>query len=677
MENFSGGVFPDPFRQHYFPRRDRISLSNPKGVVQMTVDSYLHREGRRLERMGADPRLRRIGRVLGWFAGGFLLSAASLLQSPMPLVMGFAAAIAGWRGLLLGLGGALGYRFYWGTAGEMGFCWILGGLITGLCLGKSRIRRDSPALIPALCGLIPAATGLGFQLMGREIGTMAYLLQVGLGAGSAAVFDRLVRGRDKAALWAAEGMTVLALARTGPLLWMNPGCVAAGILGVSAPFPAAVLAGLALDLAGLCPVPMTAALSALCVVRMIPGIPRWALRLLPGPMYLLVMVIGGKWDLSPLPGLVAGGIISAFLPGMPDMARRRGPMGRVRLRLELAGQVLAQSRILLMESEDPPVDEEALLMRTRERACGGCPNRKHCRIPDRIPKELLHRPLTENTSLPFSCRKPGRMVLEIRRSQEQYRLLRADRERRREYRGAVNQQYLFLSEYLMELAKDLSRRPGGGRSRFTPEVAWASRSREAENGDKFRHFSGPGGSYYLLLCDGMGTGYAAAQEGRTAANLLRKLLTGGYPPRHALESLNSLLILRGRAGAVTVDLVELRLDTGEAVLYKWGAAPSWVARGGGLERIGTGGPPPGLGLTREMEKARRLFLGRGEALILVSDGLDGEKFQSRAAIPPKAAAGELAACILEAGAAEPADDATVAVVRLHRSGSVDIISPTS
>ena len=161
-----------------------------------------------------------------------------------------------------------------------------------------------------------------------------------------------------------------------------------------------------------------------------------------------------------------------LLPGRPDTARRRGRTGMAQLRLEMMSQVLQQTRLLVMEVQEPPIDEEALLKRTRERACGGCPNRKSCHIPGEIPRELLRKPMTENTSLPFPCRKPGRMVLEVRRTQEQYRLLRADRDRRREYRGAVSQQYLFLSGYIQQLSAELPKRHTRLISRFTPEVAW-------------------------------------------------------------------------------------------------------------------------------------------------------------------------------------------------------------
>ena len=631
----------------------------------MTVDSYLHRGQTWVRKVAKDPKLHRAGRVAAYGAAGFLLSAASLGSSPQTFALGLITAFTGWRSLLLALGSGLGYLVFWGRAGILGLVWAFWGGLLALTLGKSRIRQEVSLLFPAFCALIPAMTGLIFQLRGTEIPTLPYLLQVALGAASGGLFAALVKKRENVTLWAAEGIAVLALAQICPVLWLNAGVLSAGMLGTAGAFPAAVLAGLALDLARIGPVPMTAVMGALCVARMIPGIPRWVLRLLPGPVYLLVMVLTGSRAVLPLPALVLGGLLSVCLPGRPDTARRRGRTGLARLRLEMASQVLLQAQSLLTEAQEPPIDEEALLKRTRERACGGCPNRKTCHSPDHIPRELLRRPMTENTSLPFSCRKPGRMALEIRRTQEQYRILRGDRERRREYRGAVSQQYAFLAEYLQQLSQELPKKPNRFVPRFSPEVAWKSRSREPENGDKFRHFSGPNCCHYLLLCDGMGTGWAAAQEARSAADLLQRLLCAGFPAEYALESLNSLLILRGRAGAVTVDLAKIRLDTGEAALYKWGAAPGWVARGGALEKIGTAGPPPGLGLNRGPEKTGKLSLRRGEALILASDGLDGEKFPGLGSIRPTAAAGELAACLLAAGAEGSTDDATVAVVRLH------------
>ena len=189
-------------------------------------------------------------------------------------------------------------------------------------------------------------------------------------------------------------------------------------------------------------------------------------------------------------------------------------------------------------------------------------------------------------------------------------------------------------------------------------------AQEADNGDHCTWFAGTQCRYYVLLCDGMGTGLGAAQEGKTAVSLLRQMLSAGFPAEHALRSLNSLLALRGRAAAVTVDLAEIRLDTGRATVYKWGAAPSILISERLIDKIGTAGPPPGLSVSEGREMVERLSLCRGEVLVLLSDGVDGEVVRRELArhsqLPPE----ELAAEILECGTNGKEDDATVIVIRL-------------
>jgi stage II sporulation protein E len=257
------------------------------------------------------------------------------------------------------------------------------------------------------------------------------------------------------------------------------------------------------------------------------------------------------------------------------------------------------------------------------------------------------------------------MILELRRSQEQLRSLQADRQRQREYRTAVIQQYRFMADYLRQQADILPRREQRVRQRYTPEVTVCSAGREAANGDRCASFRGVGSRHYILLCDGMGTGLGAAQEGQSAMDLLRRMLTAGFPAEHALRSLNALLVLRGRAAAVTMDLAEIHLDSGRVTVYKWGAAPSYLISSGCAEKIGTATPPPGLSVSDGRESMERLSLRRGEMLILVSDGVEVDgalrRVRGLSALPP----GELAAKLLEQGSQEREDDATVAAVRLR------------
>jgi len=322
---------------------------------------------------------------------------------------------------------------------------------------------------------------------------------------------------------------------------------------------------------------------------------------------------------------------------------------------------------LLLETELPPVDEEALVRRAADRACGGCPCRKSCKERDaaaKLPAALLHRPLLDNHDLGMCCKKDARLLLELHRAQEQLRTIRADRDRQQEYRNAVMQQYRFLGEYLQDLSDDLAQRASPPQQWFQPEIAVCSASREGVNGDRCLWFAGVECRYYILICDGMGTGEEAAREGKTAGNLLRKLLSAGFPAEYALRSLNNLCTLQGRAGAVTIDLTELRLDTGRATVYKWGAAPSYIISRGEPVKIGTATPPPGLSVTDGREQVERLSLRRGETLVMLSDGAGGEEVLRQAWISAGEPPGELAARILENSRQEGTDDATVAVVRL-------------
>ena len=633
--------------------------------MMTTIETYVRSGRRSLRKLALDPRVRLGAKVAACFLGGFLLSAGSLANSFLPLSMGLVCALTGWRAVLASVGAIIGYLLFWGTGGQQGVMWSIAGLAAALGLGKRRILDESPLLMSAIAGLIVSATGLAFQILFRDTTTVPqYLLRVLLGAGSAKLFELVRQRRDALADALALGAGVLALSQVAPF-GFPLGYVAAGALGAWGSLPVAALAGLALDLSQLGRVSMTAVLCLSGLARNLPVARNWIRYAAPGAVYILVMQLSGSREYLPFFGLVLGSALAVLLPEPAAPARPRGETGMAQVRLELMAGCLAQTQQLLLQEDGIPIDEEALLLRTQERACSGCPNRKVCtERHSPLPNQLLHSALVETASLSIPCKKPGRLILELRRTQEQYRSLRADRQRQREYRMAVIQQYRFLGDYLQQQADLLPRRTPRLRPRFTPEVTVRTAGREAANGDRCASFSGIGCLHYILLCDGMGTGFGAAQEGQTAIELLRQMLTAGFPAEYALRSVNSMLVLRGRAAAVTMDLAEIRLDSGRVTVYKWGAAPSWLCYGGFAEKIGTVTPPPGLSVAEGRESVQRLSLRRGEVLILVSDGVEVEEAHRRIGgvwdLPP----GEMAAGLLEQGTGRREDDATVAAVRL-------------
>ena len=550
--------------------------------------------------------------------------------------MGLILAMSGWHAAVMSLGAMLGYWVFWGIAGLQGLVWSASGGLLALLLAR-HIPEEQPLIFPAISAFLTALTGLLFQLVLRDtVPVPVYFLRIVLAAGAGLLFPVALRRRTAVTDWLVGGVAVLALAQASPTPYLGLGYLAAGALAVGSAFPAAVLGGLGLDLAQVTNIPMTAVLCLAGVIRMIPFERKWMRCLAPGAACMVVMAICGIRDYTPLPGLILA-----------------------QVRLELGAEVLGVTQQLFLETAPPPVDASAVLQKVRQRACGSCSARNSCPQQSSLDVSLLQNPLEAQ------CRKSGRLIPELRRGQEQLKLLKADSARQSEYRAAMVQQYQFLGDFLRGLADDLPRRGQRPRAWFRAEAAARSRSKELANGDRCLAFPGPECRYYVLLCDGMGTGLGAAQEGQSAGSLLRQILTAGFPAAHALRTLNSILALRGSAGAVTVDLAELYLDTGHATLYKWGAAPSWLLRRGSAEKIGTATPPPGISVTESRETVEKLSLRRGEALVLLSDGVDGEGISRRSDLTPDMPPGELAAKILEYGRGKQMDDATAAVIRLR------------
>ena len=121
-----------------------------------------------------------------------------------------------------------------------------------------------------------------------------------------------------------------------------------------------------------------------------------------------------------------------------------------------------------------------------------------------------------------------------------------------------------------------------------------------------------------------------------------------------------------------MDLLEVDLFTGEAALYKLGAAPTYIRRGSSVSRITGSALPAGLAAgDRVVPDVSRLRLEAGDLVVLVSDGVTtGREDQwLRAALAeftqgtPK----DLARTLVTPGEGEKAaDDRTALVVQIVR-----------
>ena len=203
-----------------------------------------------------------------------------------------------------------------------------------------------------------------------------------------------------------------------------------------------------------------------------------------------------------------------------------------------------------------------------------------------------------------------------------FRLRRQYRARLEDARALAEAQYEHLGEVL---GSEIAPEPEGALLRCRVGTLLRPKEGESACGDQLAVFTA-GAMLYMLLSDGMGSGAEAHAESAMTVRLLRQFLKAGIQPASALKTLNTALTLRCQEGGgfTTIDLLALDRRTGAATLYKYGAAASYVKRGGTVTRLEGGSLPAGLQDTRQPPEATGIHLEPGSVLVMVSDGVTSE-----------------------------------------------------
>jgi stage II sporulation protein E len=137
------------------------------------------------------------------------------------------------------------------------------------------------------------------------------------------------------------------------------------------------------------------------------------------------------------------------------------------------------------------------------------------------------------------------------------------------------------------------------------------------------YFKTPEGMLYLIISDGMGSGNEAAADSGDAVKITEKLLRAGLNPDLAMSILDSAMLLRSdkNMGCASIDLMGINLFNGETVMYKYGAAPSYVRKGDRVFEVN--GESLAAGLGGGAPDLTKLKLTEGSAAVIVSDGAMG------------------------------------------------------
>ncbi|MBQ3548913.1 MAG: SpoIIE family protein phosphatase [Oscillospiraceae bacterium] len=198
---------------------------------------------------------------------------------------------------------------------------------------------------------------------------------------------------------------------------------------------------------------------------------------------------------------------------------------------------------------------------------------------------------------------------------------------RRQYRSRLGSVHALAREQYAQMGQTLSAAvPHRGELRFHCRIGTSLRAKDGERvcGDQLAVFTA-GEMLYLLLSDGMGSGEAAHAESAMTVRLLRKFLKAGIEAKSALKTLNTALTLRCAEGCgfTTIDLLALDRSSGQATLYKYGAAPSYIKREESVTTMAAGSLPAGLQESGTDPESSRFTLQEGNMFIMVSDGVIG------------------------------------------------------
>ncbi len=129
------------------------------------------------------------------------------------------------------------------------------------------------------------------------------------------------------------------------------------------------------------------------------------------------------------------------------------------------------------------------------------------------------------------------------------------------------------------------------------------------------------GNMVLMLSDGMGTGLQAKDQSFAAIKYFERLLMAGFNVDVAVQTVNSMLILKTPQEAfTTMDLAIVNTYTGETQFFKNGSAPSYIKRVGEVSVIKSNSLPMGVINQVEIVPVKCTLMPR-DIIVMVSDGI--------------------------------------------------------
>ena len=300
--------------------------------------------------------------------------------------------------------------------------------------------------------------------------------------------------------------------------------------------------------------------------------------------------------------------------------RRRAPRESEGLRQRLKLSADALRSLTEVFAAPPPRKEEnpaVIFDRAAEVVCRGC-----------APPAFLERGRGESADFAphfaSRCIHFPQLLSAINTEVSALLLRRQYRRQLEQERARTRGQYAQLGELVAQAMA--APEPGPASGKAAPhDVALGAQPKEGQRlcGDSLTFFSGPEDVLYLLLSDGMGSGREAQRESQLTLRLMEQFLKAGIHPEPALKTVNAALNLRSddRGSFTTIDLLAADLVRGQAALYKYGAAPTYIKHRGTVRRLTGNALPAGLQDAAAPPSPITFPLEENTFVLMVSDGV--------------------------------------------------------
>ncbi|MCQ2420361.1 MAG: SpoIIE family protein phosphatase [Clostridia bacterium] len=633
-------------------------------------------------------RLFLLAQSIGAAGAAFLLSGVTLLSGPVPLALALPAALPfGLPAVLTFAAAAGGYLLFWGLADGLLFIGSGFLILSGLCIFRDLLPVQRQWFVPIAAGLLFILVGLVLLTGSRfSFRTVVFLLmQTALLTAGAKTFSAASSGSSS-----ERGLLLLCIA-AGTMRFCLPGGLPLGaILLCGTVFTflpqkrhlcVAAFCGLTLDLCWQPGFPATGCLILAASVTAAADLSSRVLRFVffHGCILSCVLFLGGSGGVLFVCSLI-GCLLSLLAPARLIPAEHDFSTRSLQAVARLGSAFAETARLLHTEAAAQLEPQTAAVFdKAADEVCCSCARYTECWHVHA--SETYHalslsagRILSQGSicrdDLPpvfqQRCLRIGSFLAAVNDALDTQLARRQFLLRLRETRTIISDTFYSMAQVFSSYA-DEQLPDAVSPHAYYPELGFRAIGMRGASisGDRGVSFQ-LGEWYYLILCDGMGTGPDAAQESAYTISLIKTLIEAGFDAQDALCMLNGFYVLLDHGGFSSVDLLQLSLVSGSGYLHKWGSAPSYLKQDGYVKKIGTASPPPGLSVG-ETQKAAciRLSLQQGEQLILCSDGAAGLQAEQFLRGCGTLSARDLASGVVAASDAADPDDRMSAVLSLH------------